>query len=191
MAQLPTDGPQRGRHSAHGYQQPYPPYFPPQQPPTPPAPAPKRRRWPWVLFGILGVFVVLGAIGSMAESGSTAGTARPAATPAAGGPNSPAQQQPPAAAAPAEQPAEQPAAASTIGDGLYLVGEQIEPGRYRTSGPDKSDLFPNCYWARLKDDSGEFSAIIANDNLQGPGSVTVKAGEFLELSGGCEWSHSS
>ncbi|MFD2396084.1 hypothetical protein ACFSVJ_03130 [Prauserella oleivorans] len=46
-----------------------------------------------------------------------------------------------------------------------------------------------CYWSRNTDDSGEFESIITNGGLEGPGSVTVNDGEFLELSGDCVWTH--
>ena len=64
----------------------------------------------------------------------------------------------------------------TFGDGTYEVGVDVVAGRYKTQGPT-DDLFKNCYWQRTKDDSGQFRSIIANGNTQGPGSVTIKAGE--------------
>jgi hypothetical protein len=66
------------------------------------------------------------------------------------------------------------------------VGVDVVAGRYKTQGPT-DDLFKNCYWQRTKDDSGQFRSIIANGNTQGPGSVTIKAGEFFQTSGGCNW----
>jgi hypothetical protein len=80
--------------------------------------------------------------------------------------------------------------AATVADGTHQVGVDIAPGRYKTAGPDQSSIIPNCYWQRAKNDSGEFSAIIANQNLQGPGSVTVKDGEFVTFNGGCTWTKS-
>jgi len=74
-----------------------------------------------------------------------------------------------------------PPAAASIGEGIYKVGDAIPAGRYKTEGAS------SCYYARLKNDSGDFSAIIANNNLTGPGSTTVKAGEFFEISGSCKW----
>ncbi|MFF2774566.1 hypothetical protein ACFVU3_06625 [Streptomyces sp. NPDC058052] len=70
------------------------------------------------------------------------------------------------------------------GDGEYLVGEDIRAGTYKTTGPDGSF---GCYWARLKDASGEFDAIIANNNLQGPGRVTLKKGEYFQTQRCQEW----
>ncbi len=99
---------------------------------------------------------------------------------------------PTVAAAPAAQanpqaaPAKPAGPATSFGDGTYEVGVDVVAGRYKTQGPT-DDLFKNCYWQRTKDDSGQFRSIIANGNTQGPGSVTIKAGEFFQTSGGCNW----
>lgn len=50
------------------------------------------------------------------------------------------------------------------GDGTYLVGVDIEPGRYRTFVPTSSF---NCFWQRLRNTSGQESAVIANGNNGG------------------------
>ncbi|MGW0663184.1 hypothetical protein [Streptodolium elevatio] len=84
---------------------------------------------------------------------------------------------PPAASGPAR---------SVQGEGQYLVGEEMEAGTYKTAGP-AGGVFPNCYWARLKDASGEFGAIIANGNVQGPTRVTVRKGEYFETNGCHTW----
>ena len=83
-------------------------------------------------------------------------------------------------------PAKPAGPATSVGDGTYEVGVDVVAGRYKTQGPT-DDLFKNCYWQRTKDDSGQFRSIIANGNTQGPGSVTIKAGEFFQTSGGCVW----
>ncbi|MER5480850.1 hypothetical protein ABT026_28315 [Streptomyces sp. NPDC002734] len=77
--------------------------------------------------------------------------------------------------------------ASVPGDGQYLVGEDMKAGTYKTAGPDKSGFVDNCYWARHKDASGEFDAIIANQNLQGQGRVTLNKGEYFETNGCQKW----
>ncbi len=73
--------------------------------------------------------------------------------------------------------------ATTIGEGNYEVGVDVQAGRYKTSVPD-DEL---CYWARNKDDSGD--SIIANELQDGPAqmSVTIKKGEFFETSGCGTW----
>lgn len=83
----------------------------------------------------------------------------------------------------AEEPVEEEPAGplTSIGEGTYLVGEDVKAGSYKTDGPT-GDM---CYWARRSDDSGELDAIIANDIVKGPGRVTLKKGEFFETNS-CE-----
>lgn len=80
--------------------------------------------------------------------------------------------------------------ATSITDGTYQVGRDVLAGRYRTPGPPADSAYPSCYWARNKNDSGEGSAIIANGITAGPGSVTVKTGEFFQVTGDCTWTKS-
>lgn len=75
--------------------------------------------------------------------------------------------------------------ATSVTDGTYEVGVDLEAGRYKTTGPEAGSR--SCYQARLSDDSGDSSAILANDIADGPSSVTVEAGEFVKFSGGCAW----
>jgi len=81
-------------------------------------------------------------------------------------------------------PAQPAGPATRIGDGTYEVGTDMAAGRYKTTGDGSIGL---CYWERAKDDSGDLGSIISNDLFRGPGSVTVKNGEFAKLSGGCTW----
>ena len=143
-----------------------------------PAPQKKRRRvWPWlVAAALLAVVVVAGVSGSQNDD---QGTGTQDIVTAA-----PAQPADPAAAPQAPVPA---GPATDVSDGIHQVGVDIAPGQYKTAGPDMDGLMPSCYWARLLNDSGEFSAIISNGNIQGPGSVTLNTGEFVELMGGCVW----
>ncbi|GHH95060.1 hypothetical protein [Streptomyces capillispiralis] len=70
------------------------------------------------------------------------------------------------------------------GDGEYLVGEDMKAGTYKTAGP--ADEW-GCYWERAKDASGEFEAIITNNNLTGQGRVTLNNGEYFKTNGCQEW----
>ncbi|MCX5295838.1 hypothetical protein OG898_04960 [Streptomyces sp. NBC_00193] len=74
------------------------------------------------------------------------------------------------------------------GNGEYLVGEDIKPGTYKTDGPAGSF---GCYWERAKDSSGEFDSIIANNNLAGPGRVTLRKGEVFKTTRCQEWQSAS
>lgn len=98
-----------------------------------------------------------------------AGAELPGAVPVAGQPADP-------------QPAE--VQAGTIPQGTHVVGTDIQPGTYRTAGPD-NDMGLPCYWARLSDTSGEFSAIITNGNPTGPSTITIDPGDGAFETHGC------
>ncbi|WP_225077830.1 hypothetical protein [Streptomyces sp. CoT10] len=73
---------------------------------------------------------------------------------------------------------------SFAGEGEYVVGEDIKAGTYKTAGPAGGF---GCYWERAKDASGEFGSIIANNNLNGPGRVTLNNGEYFKTNRCQEW----
>ncbi len=52
-------------------------------------------------------------------------------------------------------------------DGMYLVGSDIQPGTYSSTGTS------GCYWERLDALTGEFSTILANDNPRGQAYVEI------------------
>ena len=84
----------------------YPP--PPGQQPYPPQgyapmpPAPKKRKWPWIVGGIVLLFVIIGVANGGGSATPTNATTTPtAAASAAAAPTIPAVEQPPPAAEPA------------------------------------------------------------------------------------------
>jgi len=62
-------------------------------------------------------------------------------------------------------------AATTFGDGTFMVGRDIAPGQYRNDGAG------SCYWSRLSGFSGELGTIIANDNADGSTIVEIAPGD--------------
>jgi hypothetical protein len=102
----------------------------------------------------------------------------------------------PMAAPESEQPAQAPATPrptatslpptpttnpNLVNPGTYIVGSDIQPGIYR--GEAGRDLLDSCYWARLRDLSGQFDAILANDNSVGQFYIELAATDFaLETS---------
>ena len=68
-----------------------------------------------------------------------------------------------------------------IGEGTFIVGDDMQPGRYQAAA-DQDGL---CYWARLRDDTGEFDSIIANDGTSGRASVTIQPSDGAFESSGC------
>jgi hypothetical protein len=55
----------------------------------------------------------------------------------------------------------------TFGDGTYIVGTDIQPGTYRSSGQS------GCYWERMADFTGGMKSILANDNTDTSTIVTI------------------
>ncbi|MGH8826982.1 MAG: hypothetical protein ACRDVZ_05130, partial [Jiangellaceae bacterium] len=74
--------------------------------------------------------------------------------------------------------------AGTIpGDGIYLVGTDIQPGEYR-GNPAGGD----CYWARLSGTSGDLSDVRANGIPEGPTVVTISSSDVAFETSSCgEW----
>lgn len=78
--------------------------------------------------------------------------------------------------------AEETQARSTFGDGVHVVGQDIEPGTYRREGSGR------CYWARLRGLSGDFGDIITNGTPQGPATVEIQASDAAFESSRCgQW----
>lgn len=76
--------------------------------------------------------------------------------------------------------AEKEAKANTVsGDGMYEVGSDMKPGRYKTSGS------PDCYYAILN--STDTSDIADNNLPGGPAFVTVREGQYFESRGCADW----
>ena len=80
---------------------------------------------------------------------------------------------------------EAPAApAATFGDGDWVVGEQIEPGQYRSDGSGTA-----CYWERAGGFSHDFNEIISNENATGPTVVALSPGERFTAARCGTWTH--
>lgn len=66
------------------------------------------------------------------------------------------------------------------GDGVFVVGEDIEAGTYVSEGGT------NCYWARLDSTSG--GDLLANGLPGGPVTVTISGSDAAFKTKGCaEW----
>lgn len=69
-----------------------------------------------------------------------------------------------------------PATSATLTNGTFKVGFDLSAGEYQVTG--------GGYWARLYSPNDVMGDIIANDNFEGSTYVTVKDGEYLQLSNG-------
>lgn len=72
---------------------------------------------------------------------------------------------------------ELPETKPSIDDGIYEIGNDIQPGKYKTAGGE------NCYYARLG--SLDSSDIISNHFGPGPKVVQVKKTDVAFESSGC------
>ncbi len=77
-------------------------------------------------------------------------------------------------------------AANTVpGDGVFVVGEDIKAGTYKTTGPAASGIGA-CYYA-FKRGTGSDADIIDNNLVQGPATVTVRVGQIFETRSCSKW----
>ena len=148
----PPPGPQRG-----------------QSVPSPAAPSPRRKilsHTAAALGGLL-VGVLIGVVGSRGDvTGTPSATRTVTATPQMTQPSVADTKSQPVASSPKKNTAP---AAEIPGDGVFLVGKDIQPGTYRSDGKDNT----LCYWARLSDTTGELGDIIANGNADGQAIVKI------------------
>lgn len=56
---------------------------------------------------------------------------------------------------------------TSFGDGIFIVGTDIEPGKYKNAGSD------GCYYSRLSGFSGSLGNIISNENTSDVAIVTI------------------
>ena len=62
-----------------------------------------------------------------------------------------------------------------IENGVYEVGVDVQPGQYASDGPEDSDL--PCQYRVSNDEDGQ--DIITSEVTEGPGTVTLAAGQFF------------
>jgi len=159
------------------------------------------RKW-WLLPTIAALFIGIG-LGGVGKSEGTTGTAAtstvtatvtkagaagspaatvtapavtvtaPAPAPVTVTPTPPAPVTVTAPAAPAAPP---PGPGASVGDGVYVVGQDMQPGTYRVSAA----VTDGCYWAITK--SGSNGGDIVQNDLPKGGfpQVTVKAGQDFD-----------
>lgn len=134
-----------------------------QTPPPPVPPKQKKSHTGLWIFAVVAAFVLglgIGAAAFATPATDAASSNQPAAvatTPTKSGNPRPS------------VGAEKPTKIKKWGNGLYEVGSDIKPGKYKSSGGDL------CYWARLSSLDGQYSSIIANSASTGPQVVVIKS----------------
>jgi hypothetical protein len=167
--------------------------------PVPPRQPEPRRRWPFAVGGLLLGLLIGGAGAATASTTATTQAGAPVSAPTTVTVTAPAP--PPETvtvtapapapetvtvqAAPPPAPAPSPAEPATgIGDGVWEVGVDVAPGKYKTTGTNSF----SCYYARLKSNDGSLGDIIDNNLSEGPMTVTIKGSDGYFESTGCnDW----
>ena len=72
----------------------------------------------------------------------------------------------------------------TIENGVFEVGAEVEPGTYSSEGPDDPDL--PCRYRVSSDEDG--LDIISSEVSDGPGTVTLEAGQYFRSEYCLPWS---
>lgn len=150
-----------------------------------PAPAPRKPRWfarkVVLLPATLVVGIIIGANMRTAPPAPVAVAAPAASVPSVTAPASVPASAPIVAASEPTTVAAAPAGpVTTFGNGTYLVGDEVAPGKYRSAGVDGS----MCYWD-LTNDAG--TIVDQGVATEGPSRATLKAGLTFKSSGCSTW----
>lgn len=139
--------------------------------------------WPWLVLTVAGVVVtaVAAIVGTVAGSNTTedAPPATPRVTITATEFQTKTITQTVTAPPPSGPLAE-------FSDGLFRVGQDVQPGTYKTAGPNGSNA-GGCYWSR----SGPTGTVIQNGVVNEAGTITVRTGESIDTAGCLPWRRAS
>jgi len=133
--------------------------FTPEQP-QPPRKPKRSRKW---IYGI-GALFVLGGIAVAANGGEATDAAKEGFEDGLYGADTTQVDERPT---PVAEPATLP------DNGTLRVGVDIQPGGYVVSLGDDALMGDTGYWERLSCLTGDFSCILSNELVQGPGYLTV------------------
>lgn len=145
-----------------------------------------RRAWKIVVGVVLGILVVAALGGACGRPKGGTVPPDPTTTPTSAGrgqytdtvPTNTPLSAPSTSAAPVPQ---------VLGydEGVYEVGSDIKPGKYKSPGPSSDGPFSGCYYARLKTGDGSSGDIIANNSTKGQSVVTIKPTDGVFETNGC------
>jgi hypothetical protein len=135
-------------------------------------------RWPWLVLTVAGVVVtaVAAIVGTVASSDSE-GEEPPAATRV-----TVTATQFETRTITSTVTATPTRALPEFANGLFEIGTDVQPGTYRTDGPDGTNA-GGCYWSRTSS-TGD---LIQNGVIQAPGTISVRPGERIDSTGCLPW----
>ena len=183
----PTSSTPRGKRPQPDYQVPLPQQavgYPPAMPPFPG----KARKWPWIVGIVVAFLVGVGMGGSSKSAPTSTSAAAPAVAAPAAAPAAPLKAAEPAA--PAQRVGDAPAAASgpktSFGDGTWVVGEDIEPGTYKSAGAQVG-IMEFCAVSTHSGDTTDSPIIdIASANANEPIRIKATGKVKAVKASGCE-----
>jgi hypothetical protein len=73
----------------------------------------------------------------------------------------------------------------TINDVVYVIGEDVPAGRYKTAGPDDSN--PGGSYYALKNGEGADADILSNNIMKARATASLKKRHIFESTGSDEW----
>ncbi|MEV6071022.1 hypothetical protein AB0L82_31130 [Nocardia sp. NPDC052001] len=77
------------------------------------------------------------------------------------------------------------AAATQLHEGQQVVGQDVQPGTYRTDGPRDQD-YGSCFITWLPYKGAKSSELIDIQSYTGASFVKLNAGDVIDVSG-CNW----
>ncbi|WP_330182151.1 hypothetical protein OHB26_38490 [Nocardia sp. NBC_01503] len=75
--------------------------------------------------------------------------------------------------------------ATQLHEGQQVVGQDVQPGTYRTDGPRDQD-YGSCFITWLPDKGAKSSELIDIESYTGASFVHLNAGDVVDVSG-CSW----
>ncbi|MGX1810360.1 hypothetical protein ACWIGI_31990 [Nocardia sp. NPDC055321] len=79
------------------------------------------------------------------------------------------------------------APASTLHEGMQIVGQDVQPGTYSTAGPTDDD-YGVCFITWLPYKGAKTSELIDIESYTGASYVRLNDGDVIEVNG-CTWTH--
>jgi hypothetical protein len=73
---------------------------------------------------------------------------------------------------------------ATVGNGVFHVGDDVQPGVYKTEGPDDTEL-TFCSYRLSNDEAGD--DIISSDTSEGPADITLAQGQYFTSRNCKDW----
>ncbi len=139
--------------------------------------------WPWLVLTVAGIVVTAVAAIVATVSGSDSGESGPPAATRVTVTATQFETKTVTETVSAKPPS---GPLAEFSDGLFEVGKDVQPGTYRTDGPDGSNS-GGCYWSR----SDARGTVLQNGVVTDKGTVTVRTGERIDSAGCLPWRRAS